>query len=111
MTSEASSWTKKELHLYIFLMCANADSEESEEEIALIKSKTDEQTFEKIYKEFSEDSEDERFEKIEDGVHQFHYSNMELIQLRKQMTEIFEKDKKYTLREQNLDRILDNLLY
>lgn len=111
MTSQASNWTKKELHLYIFLLCANADSDESEDEITLIKSKADEQTFQRIYDEFSADSEDERFEKIENGIHQFHYSNMELIQLRKEMTEIFQKDKKYTLREQNLDRILDNLLY
>jgi len=111
MTSEAKQWTKTELHLYIFLLCANADSDESEDELELIKSKSNKATFDKMYKEFSEDSEDERFEKIEEAIQQFHYSNMELIQLRKEMNEVFHRDNKFTLREQNLDRILDNFLY
>ena len=104
-------WSKKELQTYILLLCANADSEETEEELELIKSKTDSETFIKIHKEFSEDSEEDRFEKIDTNVHIHDYSNMELSDFRKEMYEVFLKDKKFMLMERNLDRILDNILY
>ncbi|PWK17761.1 hypothetical protein [Xanthomarina spongicola] len=111
MNSKDTSWTKKELQTYILLLCANADSNETEEELNLIKSKTDPETFEKIHKEFSNDSEEERFEKIDINVQLHDYSNMELSEFRKEMYEIFLADKKYMLMERNLDRILDNILY
>lgn len=106
-----NTWTKKELQTYILLLCANADSNETEEEINLIKNKTDIETFEKIHKEFSKDTEEVRFEKIEENIHLHEYSTMELSEFRKEMYEIFLADKKYLLMERNLDRILDNILY
>jgi hypothetical protein len=111
MNSKSNYWTKKELQTYILLLCANADSEETEAEINLIKSKTDADLFDKIYQEFSKDNEDERFEKIDDNIHQHDYSNIELATFRKEMHEIFITDKKYGMMEQNLDRIMDNILY
>ncbi|TYA57502.1 hypothetical protein [Formosa maritima] len=111
MNSKNTTWTKKELQIYILLLCANADSEETEEELQLIKSKTDAETFERMHKEFHEDSEDERFDKIDTNVQLHDYSNMELSEFRKEMYEIFLTDKKYLLMERNLDRILDNILY
>lgn len=111
MNSKEIVWSKKELQIYILLLCANADSEETEEELQLIKSKTDSETFERIYKEFSKDSEEDRFDKIEASVQKHDYSNMELSEFRKEMYEIFLVDKKYLLMERNLDRILDNILY
>ncbi|PWI30472.1 hypothetical protein DI383_08080 [Flavobacteriaceae bacterium LYZ1037] len=104
-------WSKKELQIYILLLCANADSEETEEELELIKSKTDPDTFIKMHKEFSEDTEEDRFEKIDTNVHLHDYSNMELSDFRKEMYEVFLTDKRYLLMERNLDRILDNILY
>jgi hypothetical protein len=111
MNSKENPWSKKELQIYILLLCANADSEETEEELDLIKSKTDSETFERIHKEFKEDSEDKRFEKIDINVQLHDYSNMELSEFRKEMYEIFLADKRYMLMERNLDRILDNILY
>lgn len=111
MNSKENTWSKKELQLYILLLCANADSDETEEELNLIKSKTDSETFHRIHKEFKEDSEEDRFEKIDDNVQIHVFSNMELHTFRKEMHEIFLTDKKYILMERNLDRILDNILY
>lgn len=111
MNNERVHWTKKELQVYILLLCANADAVQTEEELSLIRSKVDEDIFDKMYKEFSGDSEDESLEKIQDTVAVHHYSHRELSQLRREMQEIFLTDKKLTMMERNLERILRNMLY
>ncbi|MGB5436018.1 MAG: hypothetical protein WBM98_09010, partial [Maribacter sp.] len=67
--------------------------------------------FVKMYNEFSGDSEDESLEKIQQNVHLHYFSNMELMELRKEVNAIFFTDKKFTIMERNLDRILDNIIY
>lgn len=111
MTSKINRWNKSELQTYILLLCANADSFESEEEINLIKSKVDKETFEKMYIQFNSDSEEERLEKIDDAIQLLEYSTMELAQLRREIYEIFFSDCNFGAMERNLDRILDNILY
>ncbi|OMP30390.1 hypothetical protein [Mangrovimonas sp. DI 80] len=111
MKPEANTWTKTELQVYILLLCANADSHESEAEINLIKSKSSPETFEKMYQEFSSDTEEQRFEKIDDTVQLHHYSNIELAQLRREMYEVFFSDCNFAMMERNLDKIMDNILY
>ena len=75
------------------------------------KSKVDELTFKNIHEEFSGDSEEERFEKIDDNIHYHDYTNMELAQLRKEMYEVFFSDCEFKIMERNLDKIMDNMLY
>lgn len=104
-------WSKEELKIYILLLCAKFDKEESEEEIALIKSKTDFVTFNRIYDEFCCDEEDGCFEKIEDAIHQHEYSPQELNNLKKEMLEVFHSDKKLVMRERYLEKVFDNILY
>ncbi|RIA09062.1 hypothetical protein OE09_0890 [Flavobacteriaceae bacterium MAR_2010_72] len=106
-----NEWTKTELQTYILLLCANADKVETSEEINLIKSKIDKDTFDKIYAEFSQDSEDESFEKINEAIHLHEYSNIELAQFRKEMYDIFFSDCSFSMMERNLDKIMDNMLY
>lgn len=84
-----NNWTKAELQTYILLLCANADSVETEEEIHVIKSKTDSNIFEKIYQEFKKDNENERFEKIDKNIHHLEYSNQELTNLEKKCMKSF----------------------
>jgi len=111
METEKTNWNKNELHTYILLLCANADGVEGEEELNLIKQKTDTTTFSKIYAEFSLDNEEVRLEKINRTVQNFNYSHMELVALRKEMDDIYFADQKYGMMERNLDRILDNIIY
>lgn len=111
MTSNSNKWTKEEFHIYILLLCANADSEETPEEIDLIKKKVNAETYEKIYNEFKLDSEEERFEKVDDNIHLHDYTNIEMAQLRREMYEIFFADCNFKMMERNLDRIFDNILY
>ncbi|WP_273567354.1 hypothetical protein [Maribacter halichondriae] len=111
MKTSKKDWSKTELQIYILLLCANADSNETGKELKLIKSKTNLKTFVKIYKEFSDDSEDESLEKIEQNVRLHFFTNMELMEFRKEVNAVFFTDKKFTMMERYLDRILDNIIY
>ena len=104
-------WTKTELQVYTMLLCANADGNETQEEIEMIKSKTDADTFKKIHEEFLSDTEDERFEKIDHAIHQHEYSPKELSAFRREIYEIFFSDCSFTSMERHLDKVLDNILY
>ena len=111
MKSQANSWNKAELKIYILLLCANADFQETPDEINTIKSKVDTQVFDKIHKEFEQDTEDERLEKIENAIHNHEFSTMELMALRKEIHAIFMMDNKLKMKESNMEAILDNILY
>lgn len=111
MKNDQNYWTKTELKIYILLLCSRADAVEREEEISLIKSKVDPETFEKIYEEFSKDTEDQSLDKIRDNIGKHHYSHMELYALRREMQEVFLADDNFKLMERNLERILENMLY
>jgi len=111
MTTQTNKLTKKELQIYILLLCANADSKETEEELNAIKSKVDIESFDRIYKDFSSATEEERLEKIDDNVQLHMFENIELAQMRREMYEIFFSDCDFKMMERNLDRIMDNILY
>lgn len=68
MENDKKHWTRTELKIYILLLCSNADMNEGQEEISLIKSKVDKDTFEKIYREFSNDTKEQRLGKIRENV-------------------------------------------
>ena len=111
MKPQKNTWSKIELQVYILLLCANADGDESEKELEMIKSKTDQVTFDKIYQEFSTDTEEERLDKIDTAIHLHEYSMKEIADFRREMYEIFFSDCNFGLMERNLDRILDNIIY
>lgn len=111
MATETNKWTKLELQTYILLLCANADNNETDEEIRMIQSKVPKDTFDKINKEFSEDSEKNKLKKIDKSVHMHTYTSMELSGFRREMYKIFFSDCKFTLMEKRLDMTLDNILY
>ena len=111
MTSKSKNWTKTELQIYILLLCANADREETEEELELIKSKVPIETFDKIYKEFSSHSDKKRLKKVDRNIHEHTYSDKELSAFRKEIFEMFMVDNKFKMMEKRLDLTLDNILY
>ena len=65
----------------------------------------------KCLREFSGDTEEESLEKIQDNLVMHEYSHKELVNLRKEMFEIFFSDKKFSMMENTLDKILNNILY
>lgn len=111
MTNKMTKWSKEEIKTYILLLCARADNQESPEEIEFIKSKTNADTFNKMYSEFCDDDEYVCFQKLEDSISQHHFSTMELAELRREIRQVFLADNKFTLMEQRLDKVLDNIIY
>jgi hypothetical protein len=111
MKNQSKPWTKLELEIYIMLICANANAVETKHEIDVIKSRTDKKTFEKIYREFSEDDEETGLDKIDENIHLHDFTNMELSNLRRDIHELFMTDGVKDRKESNIDRILDNILY
>ena len=111
MNKKAKNWTKTELQIYILLLCANADKEETEEELEMILAKVSKKIFGKIYIEFHNDSQKKRLKKVDKNVHQHAYTTMELIEFRKDVYEVFFSDDNFTMLEKRLDWTLDNILY
>ncbi|MAZ27967.1 MAG: hypothetical protein CL868_12940 [Cytophagaceae bacterium] len=111
METASPTWSKTELQVYILLLCARADNVESPKEIELIKSKVDASLFEKVYAEFTGDTLDNSLQKIQNNISYHEYSFMELTELRSEMHEVFNSDKKFSRLEHKLDKILDNIIY
>ncbi|WP_296313079.1 hypothetical protein [Winogradskyella sp. UBA3174] len=111
MKTNQPSWTKKELEIYILLLCAKADAKVTEVELNFIKSKVVTTSFDKIYKEFLEDTENQALEKIDDSVQQQDYSPKEITEIKTNMKSVFFADKYMSMKEEYLDRIIDNMLY
>lgn len=111
MSIQPNQWTKSELKTYILLFCANIDDNETKEELDFIKSLTSPADFNKMYKELLTRSEQESLDKIDENI-QFHeFTDMELIEFRNDIRQIFNSDNKIHRKEGTLDRILDNILY
>ncbi|RMB59171.1 hypothetical protein EAX61_08930 [Dokdonia sinensis] len=106
-----NQWTKEELKIYTLLLCAKADNNISKEQLDLIKSKVDTETFEKMHQEILKDSQDEGLYKIQKNVSWLHYTAMELGQFKKEVHQVFMTDNKMMMRESIVDEILDNILY
>jgi len=111
MKPEQEQWNKLELKIYILLLSAKADQVEAEEELTLIKLKTSSKTFNKMYKEFCKDDENESLEKIQDAIAYLDYSNQELATLKEEIQQVFSTDSNVNMKERNLGWVLDNILY
>ncbi len=111
MKTDETIWSKEELKTYILILCAKADNVEAGEEIELIKKKTSDEIFDKMYREFQNDDEDASLEKIENVLEGHHYSELEICELKNEIQKIFAADRKIPMSESNLGRILENILY
>ena len=111
MKEKAENWSKEELQTYVLLLCANADKEETEEELELIRSKVSMKTFLKMYTLIKSDSEKKQIKRIQKAVQANDYSQMELGAFRKEIQEIFLSDNAFKMTEQRLQSVLDNILY
>jgi len=111
MATKTPQWSKTELQVYILLLCANADKNETEEELEMILSKVPKKLFLKIYKEFHADTEEKRLKKVSLCIQKHNYTVMELSTFRKEVQEIFLSDCDFKMLEKRLDWTLDNILY
>lgn len=110
MKKKKKSWNRNELKTYLLLLCANADFVETPIELRLIGSRVDEKSFDKIYSEFSTDSEEKRLEKISTALAYHDLSPSEVSVLKKEIKEVFEANAHISVEELKLQQLLDRLL-
>ncbi len=110
MTSYTTTWNKEELTAYLLIYCANADFIESNDEKALIKSKTTDGISKRMHVEFEQDNDFDSIQKIESTLLRLKYTNEEKGQLLDEMKEMFLLDGNYDLQEMNLFRGLKRIL-
>jgi hypothetical protein len=111
MKEKEHHWSKDELKTYILLLCAGADVVEAKEELDLIRSMAPPGTFQRIYAEFRGDDRDRSLEKIRNSMQGHDYSYWELAKLRSGIEEVFASDGSMVMKERNLGKILDGILY
>ncbi|MDP2688274.1 MAG: hypothetical protein Q8O62_13705 [Aequorivita sp.] len=105
-----TSWSREELKVYILLYCAYADFIETEAEKEYIKSKVGEEKYNKIHKEFDDDNDYQRIQKIQATVAQYNYSKSEIDRLFENIKKMFLTDGPVDILEENIYRGLQHLL-
>lgn len=103
-------WSHEELKAYILLYCAYANFVETEAEMEFIKSKVGVEKYKKIHKEFDQDNDYQRIQKIQAGVERFEYSKNEIDRLFQDIKKMFLEDGEIDILEENIYRGLHHLL-
>ena len=102
MSEALTNWSRKEFKLYLLLYCSHANLEEKDEEIELIKSKVDTDTYGKIHKELEKDNDYQSIQKIMYNLDKFNYTVEEKHKLLEDIKDVFYSDGEFDLMEQNL---------
>lgn len=104
------NWTKEELQTYLFIYSINADYKETEEELAAITSKTNQETYKKMHAEFNKDNDYASIQKINQSLKELNYSNEQINSLFDEIKQLFLSDGEYTVLEKNVMTGLKRLL-
>lgn len=110
MEEFTTNWSREELKAYILLYCAYADFIETEAEKEYIKAKVGEDKYQKIHKEFDQDNDYQRIQKIQATVARFDYSKNEVDRLFENIKKMFLTDGPVDILEENIYRGLQHLL-
>ncbi|HZW76914.1 MAG TPA: hypothetical protein VFF21_01260 [Flavobacteriaceae bacterium] len=110
MENFETNWTQEELQAYMFLYCAHADFVVTEEEKDFIKSRIGKDDYKAIQKEFNQDNDYQRIQKIDHTISRFNYSKEEIEQLLQNIKNLFLSDGEMDILEQNIFRGLQHLL-
>ena len=105
-----TNWTKKELLAYLLIWCSQADFVEEKDEVELILSKVNQETYDKMSKEFQQNSDQQSIDLICGTLDRLNYSSSEMDQVFKDMKEMFMADGKFDTLEQNLMRGLKHII-
>ncbi len=97
-----TDWNNEELKAYFYIYAMNADLNESESELSLIKTKVSEATFNKMYQEFNSDNDYESIHKIKNTLQDLNYSPHQIQLLFNEMRDIFNADDDFSVLERNI---------
>ena len=97
-----TNWTEEEFKSYLFIYCANADYEESSEEIKMAKAIISEKGYEKMHKEFDADNDYQSLQKIQSTVKRLEFDENKLDSLCADVKQMFLADGDFDIMEKNL---------
>lgn len=98
------NWTKEELLAYILIWSANADFIVDEAETDQILSKVDEAVFKRLKREFKNDNDNQRLQKVNMALEGMNYSTEDMDHIFEEMKELFLSDGTINTMEKNLER-------
>jgi len=111
MPTQSNHWTKRELEIYILLLCAQSDADIAVEELDVIKNKADAATFEKMSEKIAGHTEKQSLKKIRRNLAYHPYSIQEIGDLRREIDAVFLADKQFLMKERIMNDILQNIIY
>ena len=92
------------------MYCAYANFIETKAEKEYIKSKVGDEKYKKVHKEFDQDNDYQRIQKIQNTVSRYNYSKHEIDRLFANIKTMFLEDGEIDLLEENIYRGLQHLL-
>jgi uncharacterized protein YlbG (UPF0298 family) len=110
MSDFNTNWSKKELSAYILMYCANANFQETSEELEIVRSKVDSDSLKVIRKEFNEDNDYQSIQKIQSTVERLGYNWSQLDDLISEIKALFLADGTFDAIEKSMFIGLRNLL-
>ncbi len=110
MTTYETDWSREEFKAYLMLNCANADYIETEDEKGIILSKVDKNTYKRIHKEFDNDNDYVRLQKLASTAKRFGYTKDKADILLDRMKKLFMQDHKMNAYEEFMYRGLKRIL-
>lgn len=105
-----TNWSREELKAYILLYCAHANFIETKSEKDYIKSKVGEDKYRKIHREFDDDNDYQKIQKIQNTVKRYDYSKAEIDKLFINIKRMFLAEGSMDILEENIYRGLQHLL-
>jgi|SRR5690625_4652158 len=105
-----TTWSDEEFKAYLFLYCASADFVVTGEEKDFIRSRVNEDEYNRILSEFNKDNDYQRIQKINAAIRRFEYSEDQLEEVFESIKKLFLADGKMDTLEQNIYRGLKHLL-
>ncbi len=110
MSNTATTWTKKELEIYLLIFCANANYSESKDEKKFIKDRAQSDVYQKMHSEFEKDNDFQSIQKIQSSMEELNFSKAEKDQLFAEVRELILCDGTEDILEENIFRGLKHLL-
>lgn len=111
MKTELSMQSKADLEIFTPLLYSKINPKKSGEELAQIKSKTAEDTFNLINNQFCCDEKDGCFEKIKVAINHSYCRPKELNEPKKEILDVTHSDKNVSMKERYIENTFDTILY
>lgn len=110
MKNDHINWSKNEFLTYLLLFCANADINQSAQELYYIKDNINKSDYQAINLVFNNDTDYQCITRIQEYVKHHDYTNDQLNGLFSEIKTLFNIDGDYDVMEQHLLNVLQSLL-